>query len=89
MRSLQALPIRLEATESAVVSSDKAYQLAKRRYEGGLSNYQTVLTTEDAALNARMAVNALWVRGLSLDIALTKAFGGGFSDSSMNEQVTR
>nr|EKV4470196.1 efflux transporter outer membrane subunit [Pseudomonas aeruginosa]ELQ7873435.1 efflux transporter outer membrane subunit [Pseudomonas aeruginosa] len=89
VRSLQALPIRLEATESAVVSSDKAYQLAKRRYEGGLSNYQTVLTTEDAALNARMAVNALWVRGLSLDIALTKALGGGFSDSSMNEQVTR
>jgi len=35
------------------------------------------------------AVNALWVRGLSLDIALTKALGGGFSDSSMNEQVTR
>lgn len=89
VRSLQALPNRLDATESAVVSNDRAYRLAKRRYDGGLSNYQVVLSTEDAALTSRMAVNALWVRALSLDIALTKALGGGFSDSSMNEQVTQ
>lgn len=89
VKSLQALPSRLDATESAVASGEKAYQLAKRRYEGGLSSYQSVLTAEDATFNARMAENALRVRGLSLNIALTKALGGGFSDASINEKVTR
>lgn len=84
-RSLQALPARLEATESAVRSSERAYQLSKRRYEGGLSDYQVVLTTEDALLQARTAQTALRVRGFSLDIALTKALGGGFYAAALPE----
>lgn len=88
LRSLQALPARLDATQVAVLGSERAYQLARRRYEGGLADYQTVLSTEDAVLQAQTALSALQVRARSLDIALTQALGGGFSQGpALNEQV--
>lgn len=79
-RSLQALPGRKGFVDTAVERSGHAYRLARRRYEGGLSDYQSVLTAEDTVLRARSAESILQVRGLSLDVAMAKALGGGFED---------
>lgn len=78
-RSLQSLDVRLANTQAALASSEKAYRLAKRRYEVGLADFQSVLTTEDAVVQIRQSETALRARGVSLDIALIKALGGGFA----------
>jgi len=90
VRSLQSLDDRLRPTQAALASGEKAYRLARRRYEEGLADFQSVLTTEDAVLQIRRAEAALRSRGVLLDIALIKALGGGFeTDPQMQAQVIR
>jgi len=90
VRSLQSLDDRLRPTQVALASGEKAYRLARRRYEEGLADFQSVLTTEDAVLQIRRAEAALRSRGVLLDIALIKALGGGFeTDPQMQAQVIR
>jgi NodT family efflux transporter outer membrane factor (OMF) lipoprotein len=43
IQSLRSLVTRLAATEAALARSIRAYELARMRYEGGLSDYQSVL----------------------------------------------
>lgn len=87
-RSLQALGARLVPTQAALASGEKAYRLARRRYDEGLADFQSVLTTEDAVLQIRRAETSLRTRGVLLDIALIKALGGGFeADPQMQAQV--
>lgn len=76
--SLRALHERVNRTNAAVARQEAAYSLANMRYEGGLSDYQSVLISEDALLAAREQAAALRLRGFILDIALAKALGGGF-----------
>ncbi|MDY1568947.1 multidrug transporter, partial [Pseudomonas aeruginosa] len=63
----------------------ESYRLAKARYQGGIADYLTVLTTEDALLQARLADAAIHARSYSLDVALVKALGGGFESHSTFE----
>ncbi len=89
-RSLAALQGRLTATDAGLTRGEAAYTLAKKRYDGGLADFQTVLTAEDALLQAQIADTAIHMRGYSLDISLVKALGGGFeSPSKFQAQVTR
>jgi len=85
VRSLSALVDRTAATDSELAHSEESYRLAKERYQGGLVDYLTVLTTEDALLQARLADAAIHARGYSLDVALVKALGGGFESHSTFE----
>lgn len=84
-RSLDALQERRVAIDEGLARSEKAYGLAKARFEGGLADYQTVLTAEDIMLQAQMEDAAIHTRGYSLDVALVKALGGGFESSSTFE----
>jgi NodT family efflux transporter outer membrane factor (OMF) lipoprotein len=87
-QGLQSLEARLRPTQAALASAEKAYRLAQRRYEAGLADFQSVLTTEDAMLQIRRGEAALRTRGVLLDIALIKALGGGFeTDPRMQAQV--
>lgn len=76
--SQRSAAARLADTRAATAASDEAYRLARLRYEGGLSTYQTVLIAETATLSNRRALADLEARAVSLDIALTKALGGGW-----------
>jgi NodT family efflux transporter outer membrane factor (OMF) lipoprotein len=88
VRSLQSLDDRLRPTQAALASGEKAYRLARRRYEVGLVDFQSVLIAEDAVLQIRRAEAALRSRGVLLDIALIKALGGGFeTDPQTQAQV--
>ncbi|MDE2355516.1 MAG: multidrug transporter, partial [Alphaproteobacteria bacterium] len=61
---------------------EKAYAVARERYQGGLSTYQAVLLAEDAVLTQRRVVADLESRQFMLDIALVRALGGGFRTGS-------
>jgi NodT family efflux transporter outer membrane factor (OMF) lipoprotein len=78
LASQKALAGQLADSRAALAASEDAYRIARLRYQGGLSTYQTVLIAEQAALRRRRAVADLEARAFALDIALVRALGGGF-----------
>ncbi|CAN5858495.1 multidrug efflux MFS transporter outer membrane subunit VceC [soil metagenome] len=77
--SSRALTERLGESRQALDASRKAHDIAVARYRGGLSTYLDVLTAQDALIVNQRAVADLQTRAFLLDIALTRALGGGFS----------
>ena len=76
--SERALASRLSETRAALTADEEAYRIARLRYDGGLSNYQSVLLSEDTVLQSRRTVADLEARAFSLDVQLVRALGGGF-----------
>ena len=76
--SERALGERLTQSRMALDSYEGAYRVARLRYEGGLSTFQSVLLAEDAVLAQRQVVSDLDSRAFTLDVALVRALGGGF-----------
>jgi outer membrane protein TolC len=74
----QALAIELRAEQEAVSRSQEAWDLAKRRYVGGLSPYLSVLSAEDALLRNRQLLADCQGRVLAVRVELIRALGGGF-----------
>lgn len=75
---------RLTDARRALADTQEAYDLALQRYRGGLSTYLDVLTAEQSLLASRRAVAMLDTRAFTLDVALVRALGGGFSSSSFS-----
>lgn len=76
--SERALKSQVDASRAALAASEDAYRIARLRYRGGLSNYQSVLIAEQQVLARRRAVADLDARAFALDVALIRALGGGF-----------
>jgi len=76
--SLRSLGARQQSADAAASRQEAAYRLSRMRYEGGLSDYQSVLIAENALIEARDQAAALRLRGFVLDVALADALGGGF-----------
>jgi NodT family efflux transporter outer membrane factor (OMF) lipoprotein len=79
--SERALGTRLSQSRAALAANEEAYKLTRLRYEGGLSNYQSVLLAEDAVLQSRLVVADLDARAFTLDVQLVQALGGGYTQS--------
>lgn len=79
--SQEALDRRLDDARAALKASQESYGVAQLRFKGGLSTYLDVLLIEERLLQARQAVAQLDTRAFTLDIALIRALGGGFSVS--------
>lgn len=77
--SRRALDTRLKESSASLEDAEAAHAIARQRYEGGLSRFLDVLIAEDRVLQSRRAVVDLRARAFSLDIALVRALGGGFS----------
>jgi NodT family efflux transporter outer membrane factor (OMF) lipoprotein len=77
--SERALGQRLSESRKALDFYEGAYKVARLRYEGGLSTFQSVLLAEDAVLAERQVVSDLDSRAFTLDVALVRALGGGFA----------
>lgn len=75
----RALAQELDAAQTAVLRSEEAFALAKRRYAGGLSPYLAVLSAEEALLRNRQLLADSQGRVLALNVNLIRALGGGFS----------
>lgn len=76
--SARALNERLAKAREALAASQEAYDLTRARYAQGLGTYLDVLSAEDALIANRRVVADLETRAFSLDVALTRALGGGY-----------
>jgi len=68
---------RESVTEAAAVEATKgAFEQAVLRYKGGLVTYLEVVSTENAALAARLSAVDIQTRRITASILLVKALGG-------------
>jgi NodT family efflux transporter outer membrane factor (OMF) lipoprotein len=79
--SERSLSIQLAESRAALAAAEDAHRIARLRYQGALSNYQSELLAEQAVLTQRRVVADLESRAFALDIALVRALGGGFTSS--------
>ncbi|MCW2367675.1 NodT family efflux transporter outer membrane factor (OMF) lipoprotein [Sphingobium sp. B7D2B] len=86
--SQRALAVQLEQSRKSLADFEAAYAIATQRYEGGLSTFLDVLTAQDRALQAKRTVADLQARAFTLDVALVRALGGGFTDTGTAAQTT-
>ena len=81
--SKKALLQRQEKIRKTVNASERAYNVARNRYKGGLAAYLEVLTAEDALISSRQALADIEARAYLLDIAMIRALGGGFNAENL------
>ncbi len=77
--SRAALSRRLADAQAALRAAGQAAEVARLRYEGGLSTYLDVLTAQNAVLQNQRVAADLTARAFTLDVALVRALGGGFT----------
>ena len=80
--SQRALGQRQAEAHAALTAADEAYAIARRRYEGGLSTYLSVLSAEDALLRTRQLAAALDAQAMTVNVNLIRALGGGYAPSA-------
>ena len=78
------LATELADAKVALAQSENAYRIATLRYQGGLSRYLDVLTSEDTLVVQRRRVTDLQARAFGQDVALVRALGGGFETIADN-----
>lgn len=76
--SIQSVNAQFADQELARVKTEEAYDVAVIRYRAGLTTYLTVLNAQTAVLQQERADADLRARVLDLDVALTRALGGGY-----------
>ncbi|MDE2466535.1 MAG: efflux transporter outer membrane subunit [Alphaproteobacteria bacterium] len=74
----KTLSAEISDAHMALVESERAYQVAKIRYRGGLSRYLNVLTAENTVLQQQQSLADLKSDAFLQNIALIRALGGGF-----------
>ena len=64
---------------AAVTATQGALDQANLRYKGGIVTYLEVVSTENAALAARLAAADIEIRRASATVLLVKALGGDWN----------
>lgn len=83
LASQRSVGVQLAEQRQSLDAAQAAYRVARQRYEGGLSRFVDVLTAQDRTLQSQRLVTDLQARAFTLDIALARALGGGFSLSTV------
>ena len=78
--SERALDLRLSDAREALAANTRGWALARRRYDAGAADFQSVLIAEDRMLANRRLVASLESRRFVLNVALVRALGGGWQD---------
>ncbi|MDL2283543.1 efflux transporter outer membrane subunit [Oxalobacter sp. OttesenSCG-928-P03] len=84
--SQQALGRQIVKINEAVDAAREAHRIVNNRYNGGLSNYIEVLAAEETLLTNMRAQSDLLSRSFTLDVALIKALGGGYTVPAENKE---
>lgn len=74
--------LQLQQARSTLTAAEEAYRLAQKRYEAGLANYLSVLTTETQVLNARTTFVDILHQQAFARVSLLLAIGGNFNAAS-------
>jgi NodT family efflux transporter outer membrane factor (OMF) lipoprotein len=80
--SQRALGGQLAKSGETVAASREAWRVQNDRYKGGLANYLEVLQAEESLLADLRVQTDLRARSFSLDVALVKALGGGYTQQN-------
>ncbi|TAK78610.1 MAG: efflux transporter outer membrane subunit [Aquabacterium sp.] len=76
--STRSVQRQIAEQQQAQAAAESAYDLAVTRYQAGLGTYLTVLSAESNVLTQHRQAAELKARTLDLQIALTRALGGGY-----------
>jgi NodT family efflux transporter outer membrane factor (OMF) lipoprotein len=77
--SQKSLAAQVARTDESVEAAREAWRIQGNRYRGALATYLDVLTAEETLLSALRAQTDLHSRSFTLDVALVRALGGGYS----------
>ena len=86
--SLQSVSAQLADQQLARIKTEQAYDVAVVRYKAGLSTYLTVLNAQTSVFQQQRADAELHARVLDLDVALTRALGGGYRSDTAGHSST-
>ena len=75
---LKQLQKQVRLADQSVAAQARGLTVAANRYKGGLANYLDVLVAEDELLTSWRVQTDVRTRAFILDVALTKALGGGY-----------
>jgi outer membrane protein TolC len=82
LSSVGALDRAINQARRAVDSSRRVMDITQARYEGGVSNYQDMITAQQSVLNTeRLATQLLGQRQLA-SVFLIKALGGDWETAA-------
>ena len=89
LSSVGSLDRAIVQAQRAIESNRRVLDIARARYEGGIANYQDLITAQQSQLNSeRLATQLLGQRQLA-SVFLIKALGGDWSASSTgNASIT-
>jgi outer membrane protein, multidrug efflux system len=88
LASLHHLARESASEQAAVVATQGALQQAEYRYKGGAATYLEVVSTENAALAARLSAADIQLRRMNAAVLLVKALGGGWHGPVATAAVT-
>ncbi|MBP7253151.1 MAG: TolC family protein, partial [Alphaproteobacteria bacterium] len=72
---------RAALLETAADEARNAYKLARQRYDSGSIDFQTMLDTQRAQLNAEDSTTQARLEQIQASIALIVALGGGWQET--------
>ncbi len=78
LAALRYLARESTSEHAAVVATQGALRQAEYRYKGGAATYLEVVSTENAALAARLSAADIQLRRMNAAVLLVKALGGGW-----------
>ncbi len=77
-----ALDTQINNSKAQIASLNTAYEVAQKRYKGGIGTKLEVLNLKTQIINNTINLNNLMDANLNLEIALIKALGGGYQYTS-------
>jgi NodT family efflux transporter outer membrane factor (OMF) lipoprotein len=88
LAALRRLANENTSEQAAVIATQGALQQAEYRYKGGAATYLEVVSTENAALAARLSATDIQLRRMTAAVLLVKALGGGWSAAGSDTVAT-
>lgn len=83
LTDLKALDAEERDARAALGAQTQAFNLARRRYDGGLGTYTDVLVAEATQLGQQRRLTDLAARRLDASVRLIAALGGGLPDPAL------
>jgi NodT family efflux transporter outer membrane factor (OMF) lipoprotein len=85
----RALVSQRDSARASLLAGEQARRIAELRYRNGLADRLQLLAAEDGMIAAQQQVATLDARDIALEIALIRALGGGFADTSTAQPEAR
>ena len=83
LSTLRVLTNEAAQQDQVVRAAQRSLDLALAQYQGGITAYLQVITSQSAALSAEVAQVVLRTRRMTSSVALVKALGGGWTNANL------